>query len=57
MRKLILLISLLFITSIIVNLAYACVDCDLNKKAFEKDLKVKYLTKKLVKEAFPQINL
>jgi len=24
---------------------------------FEKDLKVKYLTKKLVKEAFPQINL
>ena len=40
MRKLILLISLLFITSIIVNLAYACVDCDLNKKAFEKNAKV-----------------
>lgn len=40
MKKLILVITLLFITSIIVNYAYACVDCDLNKKAFEKDLKV-----------------
>ena len=40
MKRLILLITLLFITSIIVNYAYACVDCDLNKKAFEKDLKV-----------------
>ena len=40
MRKLILLITLLFVTSIIVNYAYACVDCDLNKKAFEKNAKV-----------------
>ena len=40
MKRLILLISLLFITSIIVSIAYACVDCDLNKKAFEKQAKV-----------------
>ena len=40
MKRLILLITLLFITSIIVNYAYACVDCDLNKKAFEKNIKV-----------------
>ena len=40
MKKIILILTLLFITTIIVNYAYACVDCDLNKKAFEKDLKV-----------------
>ena len=36
MKKLILVITLLFITSIIVNYAYACVDCDLNKKHLKK---------------------
>ena len=40
MKKIILILTLLFITTIIVNYAYACVDCDLNKKAFEKDIKV-----------------
>ncbi len=40
MKKVILILTLLFITTIIVNYAYACVDCDLNKKAFEKDIKV-----------------
>ena len=40
MRKLILILTLLLITTIIVSNVYACVDCDLNKKAFEKDIKV-----------------
>ena len=40
MKKVILILTLLFITTIIVSNVYACVDCDLNKKAFEKDIKV-----------------
>jgi len=40
MKKIILILTLLFITTIIVSNVYACVDCDLNKKAFEKDIKV-----------------